>query len=129
MSSSITFCIFFALAVVHVHCQAWTGSPWIPAPNVQQDWMDFNWMERHQANVENSRVNGSNINVLFYGDSVTAGWNSHPALWEQSFGHLGAANYALNGEGTQHVLWRIMNGEVDNISPRVVVLKIGISKQ
>lgn len=123
MTTLVIFCVLFALTVVSG--QPWTGSPWIPAPNVQQDWMTWNWMERFQQNVENSRVNGSNINVLFYGDSIVEGWSWNTALWEASFGRLGAANYGIGGDGTQNVLWRIINGEVDNISPRVVVLKIG----
>lgn len=86
-------------------------------------------MERFQQNVANSRANGSNINVLFYGDSITEGWNDHPALWEQSFGRLGAANYGIAGDGTQHVLWRLFNGDVENLNPRVVVLKIGMLTQ
>ncbi|KAG4068953.1 hypothetical protein HA402_005101 [Bradysia odoriphaga] len=125
MTTLVFLCVFFALTVVHVHGQPWTGSPWVPAPNVQQDWMQWNWMERFQENVANSRVNGSNINVLFYGDSIVEGWGWNTALWEQSFGRLGAANYGIGGDGTQNVLWRIINGEVDNISPRVVVIMIG----
>lgn len=127
MTSGITFCFLLALAVISPTLgQPWTGSPWIPAPNTQQDWMPWSWMERFQENVANSRVNGSNINVLFYGDSIIEGWGWNSALWQQSFGHLGAANYGIGGDGTQNVLWRIINGEVDNISPRVVVLMIGI---
>jgi beta-glucosidase len=30
-------------------------------------------------------------------------------------------------DGTQHVLWRLENGEVDNISPKVAVLLIGVN--
>ncbi|KAJ6637214.1 Platelet-activating factor acetylhydrolase IB subunit alpha2 [Pseudolycoriella hygida] len=121
-----TICIFLALAVISPALgQPWTGSPWIPAPNVQQEWMPWNWMDRFQENVANSRLNGSNINVLFYGDSIVEGWGWNTALWERSFGHLGAANYGIGGDGTQNVLWRIINGEVENISPRIIVIMIG----
>lgn len=129
MTKLITCCVFLALSVISpILGQPWTGSPWIPAPNVQQDWMAWNWMERFQQNVEFSRTNGSNINVLFYGDSIVEGWGWNTALWERSFGHRGAANYGIGGDGTQNVLWRIINGEVDNISPRIIVLMIGMSK-
>jgi len=102
------------------------AQPWIPEPNPQQDWMSWIWTERFQANVEYTRINGSNINVLFYGDSITEGWDYMArSTWDSAYAPLGAANYGIGGDGTQHVLWRIINGEVDNISPRLIVLKIG----
>lgn len=100
------------------------AQPWVPVPNPQQAWMPWNWMARFQANVDNSRVNGSNINVLFYGDSITEGFDWQ--IWNRAFAPLGAANYGIGGDAAQHVLWRIQNGEVDNISPRIVVLMIGM---
>lgn len=33
-------------------------------------------------------------------------------------------NY-FTGDQTQHVLWRILNGEVTGLNPRLIVLKIG----
>jgi lysophospholipase L1-like esterase len=36
-----------------------------------------------------------------------------------------AANFGIGGDQTQHVLWRIQNGELDGIQPKVVMLMIG----
>ena len=36
-----------------------------------------------------------------------------------------AANFGIGGDRTQHVLWRITNGELDGIHPKVCVLMIG----
>ena len=36
-----------------------------------------------------------------------------------------AANFGIGGDRTQHVLWRIQNGELEGIDPKVVVLMIG----
>lgn len=38
---------------------------------------------------------------------------------------LGVANYGISADQTQHVLWRIMNGEIAGLNPRLIVLKIG----
>jgi lysophospholipase L1-like esterase len=65
-----------------------------------------------------------NIELLFLGDSITQGWNDD-ATWKRFYGPRHAANFGIGGDGTQHVLWRIEHGEIEGISPRVVVLMIG----
>jgi lysophospholipase L1-like esterase len=65
------------------------------------------------------------IGVLFLGDSITEGWNKAPHIWEHYFGQYQPANFGIGGDWTQHVLWRIENGELDGISPKVVVFMLG----
>jgi lysophospholipase L1-like esterase len=66
------------------------------------------------------------IGVLFLGDSITFRWRvSAKPIWEKKFGGLEAANFGISRDKTQHVLWRIENGELDGISPKVVVLLLG----
>jgi lysophospholipase L1-like esterase len=65
-----------------------------------------------------------NIDLLFFGDSITAGWGQNE-VWKKYYTPLKAANFGIGGERTQHILWGIENGEVDGISPKVVVLLIG----
>ncbi|HVR86356.1 MAG TPA: GDSL-type esterase/lipase family protein, partial [Planctomycetota bacterium] len=60
--------------------------------------------------------------------SLTDGWRSGAAkkIWDATFGPLKAANFGIPGDRTQHVLWRLQNGELDGIPPpRVVVLLVG----
>ena len=47
------------------------------------------------------------------------------AVWEKNFDPLKAANFGIGGDQTQHVLWRLQNGELDGITPKVAVLMIG----
>lgn len=65
------------------------------------------------------------IGVLFLGDSITAGWGSAKVSWQDHYGKYDPANFGIGGDRTQHVLWRIENGELDGITPKVVVLMIG----
>ncbi len=63
--------------------------------------------------------------LVFLGDSITAGWNSKKDIWETAFGKYKPANFGIGGDRTQHVLWRIENGELEGIKPKGVVLMIG----
>lgn len=89
-----------------------------PAPK------DGKWLERHKGFVEEARRGG--IDVLFLGDSITDAWRSAGRkVWEEHFAPLKAANFGISGDRTQHVLWRLQNGELEGIRPKVVVLMIG----
>lgn len=67
------------------------------------------------------------IDVLFLGDSITAGWANaaRTHIWESFYGKNQPANFGIGGDQTQHVIWRIANGELDGISPKVTVLMLG----
>ena len=72
-----------------------------------------------------ARGKSGQINVLFLGDSITAGWVRAPHIWEHYFGKYQPANFGIGGDQTQHVIWRIEKGELDGITPKVVVLMLG----
>lgn len=65
------------------------------------------------------------IGVLFLGDSITERWKQAPHIWGHYFGKYQPANFGIGGDRTHNVLWRIENGELDGIKPRVVVLMLG----
>jgi lysophospholipase L1-like esterase len=81
------------------------------------------FMEAHQRFVKTAQE--GNADLLFLGDSITAGWNGKKAIWDKAFGQYKPANFGIGGDRTQHVLWRITNGELDGIKPKTVVLMIG----
>jgi lysophospholipase L1-like esterase len=65
--------------------------------------------------------------LLFLGDSITAGWaGGGKNVWAKSFTQWAPVNFGIGGDRTQHVLWRIENGELaDTFKPKVCVLMIG----
>lgn len=82
------------------------------------------WPARHAAKVAETKAGGAEI--IFLGDSITQGWETAgKAAWEKHFAPRKAANYGFGGDSTQHVLWRIRNGEFDGASPKAIVLLIG----
>ncbi len=66
-----------------------------------------------------------NGQLLFLGDSITAGWNGKKEIWEKEFSAYKPINFGIGGDRTQHVLWRITNGELENLKLKGVVLMIG----
>jgi len=63
--------------------------------------------------------------LVFLGDSITAGWGRNQEIWDKAFGAYTPVNFGIGGDRTQHVLWRITNGELEGIAPKAVVLMIG----
>jgi lysophospholipase L1-like esterase len=100
-------------------------APDVAAPKLMPDGR----MNAHFEQLHNSflarRTEGP-IGVLFLGDSITEGWSGPGrTLWQKYYASLNAANFGIGGDQTQHVLWRIENGELDGISPKVLILLIG----
>ncbi|MCD6174440.1 MAG: GDSL family lipase [Planctomycetes bacterium] len=94
-----------------------TNSAVKPAPPHER------WQKRHE--MINERVKQGNVGLLFVGDSITHSWQSQPELWNASFGQWNPVNAGISGDRTQHVLWRLENGTIDGINPKVAVVMIG----
>ncbi len=99
-----------------------TNTALVPVPR------DFptNWMARHVENVAVTARGG--VDILFLGDSITDGrhWDTGGRrIWEKTFAPRHAANFGIGYDRIQNVLWRVENGELDGIDPKVVVLLIG----
>ena len=70
------------------------------------------------------------INVYFAGDSITRRWRAkdYPqflANWNQNFMGWNAANFGWGADNIQNILWRLRNGELDGVHPKVIVLLAG----
>lgn len=79
---------------------------------------------RHEEFLKVAKAGG--IDLLFVGDSITDGWRSAgKAVWEKFFAPLKAANFGISGDRTEHVIWRLRNGELDGIRPKLAVVMIG----
>ena len=94
----------------------------IPAPR------EANWVKRHDGFVAEAAAKKDKVDLLFLGDSITDGWRGKgKAVWEKYYAPRNALNLGIGGDRTQHVLWRLQNGEVTGLKPKVVVLLIGIN--
>ena len=92
-----------------------------PAPRT-----DDAWKQRHALLNQRATNAGSKARVVFIGDSITQGWEgAGKTTWEKRFAPHDAVNLGIGGDRTQHVLWRLDNGNLQSLRPAAVVLMIG----
>ena len=48
-------------------------------------------------------------------------------IWDKMFVPLHCLNFGIGSDQTQHVLWRVQNGELDNFSPKASFLHCWLS--
>lgn len=78
----------------------------------------------HDMFLERIREGGP-VDLLFLGDSITDWWSRRGEGSWLKFAPYRPANFGIAGDRTEHLLWRITNGELEGIQPRVVVIMIG----
>ena len=89
---------------------------------------DANSLVAHSQLLVKAKQGG--IDVYFEGDSITRRWGAtdYPDLlvnWKQNFFGWNAADFGWGGDTTQNILWRLENGELDGVNPKVVVVLAG----
>ena len=96
-----------------------------PSPRADQ-----NSMLAHAQLLEKAKQ--GRIDVYFEGDSITRRWGTSDEQykhflenWRANFFGWNAANFGWGGDTTQNILWRLHNGELDNVNPKIIVLMAG----
>ena len=91
---------------------------------------DQNSMLAHAQLLEKAKQ--GRIDIYFEGDSITRRWGTSDdqykeflANWRQNFFGWNAANFGWGGDTIQNILWRLDNGELDNINPKIIVVLAG----
>ena len=98
--------------------------------DVPQERTDANSRQAHQDLL--AKRGKGQIDLYFVGDSITRRWGAaepkYSALlahWQKSFHGWNAGNFGWGGDTTQNILWRLQNGELDGVNPKVIVLLAG----
>lgn len=102
----------------------------IPVGKLEKDFYD--WDQRHAAVL--AIKDQVKPQVVLIGDSITHFWGGPPdepkgnrgkEAWAATFGDLPVLNLGFGWDRTQNVLYRIQQGELDGLIPRLVVIHIG----
>jgi lysophospholipase L1-like esterase len=70
------------------------------------------------------------IDIYFEGDSITRRWGAtdYPQLlenWKKNFFGWNAADFGWGADRVENILWRLENGELDDVNPKAIVLLAG----
>jgi len=107
----------------HLPQMAFAQDAYQPMPRT-----DANSKLAHEQMVANLKK--GRIDVYFSGDSITRRWRAtdYPqflANWNENFFGWNAANFGWGADTIQNILWRLQNGELEGVHPKVIVLLAG----
>lgn len=119
-------CVIFAASML--------GAGELPASlkSEPQQRDSYNWAERHAAVLERNKT--LNPAYVFFGDSITHWWGGEPKCvmpvfgadsWEKLFGKHPVTNCGFGFDYIDNAYYRVENGELDGISPRVILVNLG----
>jgi lysophospholipase L1-like esterase len=92
---------------------------------------DLSWKARHEAKL--LEASSRPVHLVLLGDSITANYElkgpeplrDYRGVWRRYYADRYALNLGFSGDGTRHLLWRIIHGEIAGIAPKVAVVLIG----
>ena len=91
---------------------------------------DANSLLAHEQLV--AKAKAGRIDLYFVGDSITRRWGTSDtayrefyANWKTNFNGWNAGNFGWGADSIQNILWRLTNGELDGVNPKVIVLLAG----
>jgi lysophospholipase L1-like esterase len=84
------------------------------------------WLD-HFAKCVNAARALPRLDVVCDGDNFTAFtyWDMKPSLLASRFPKLNFMDFGSMGETTQSILWRLQNGQMDGLHPRLILLLVG----
>jgi len=104
--------------VIPVVVSAAQPSTTVPEQRSTPEWR----AERHAEKVAQAKA--GDIDFVMIGDSITHNWEKQKT-YNERFAPYKTLNLGVGGATTQTVLWRLQNGEIDGIAPKLVTLMIG----
>ena len=82
------------------------------------------WVARVQTSLDATK--GKHFDLIFDGDSITDFWQSRGKdVWVQHYGSRNAVDFGISADKVENLLWRLQEGQVDGLDPKLVVLMIG----
>jgi len=82
------------------------------------------WRTRHEA--INARAKEGHVDLIYIGDSIVRSWMwDGTPVWDHYYAKRNGMILGMTGDRTEQVLWRLQNGNIDGISPKLAIVMIG----
>jgi lysophospholipase L1-like esterase len=85
----------------------------------------------HEWHLTKAKLGKGKIDVYVQGDSIMRRWGVDAevepnyakfyAIWKETFWGYNAADFAWGADTIQNILWRMRNGELDDVNPKVTI--------
>lgn len=109
-------------------CPDWRTVAVTPAM-LNESWSIDWWLPRHRQKLDDAKrmvAEGRSPQLVFIGDSITQGWEKEgKEIWQQYYAGYDALGLGFGGDRTENVLWRLQNGAVEGLDPKLAVLMVG----
>jgi lysophospholipase L1-like esterase len=123
-------CPLSVRAILIDHAQT-AQSSLTPVTQQREIYGDVSWLERHEQILERNKT--VKPELVFLGDSITHFWSGEPlsyrptdaASWKTASNGLVVTNLGYGFDYIENALWRVQHGELDGISPKLIVINIG----
>ena len=124
-------------AAISVPLHAQTNAPGTNAPAVVEPEVHVNHAiipvprtgsitNRQSQVLQRAKDASGEYDLEFIGDSITQGWEGGgKKVWAEFYGKRKCLNFGVSGDGTQHVLWRFGQGQLDGVKAKVAIVMIG----
>ena len=111
-------------ARAELRCNSFFTEHPVAAPQARVDTWAVNSFNRI-----NFQIKTLPYKVLFFGDSIIERWllplwDAKP-VWDANMPQRGVLNAAVSGDRTEHLRWRLDNGNLDGPPPKGVILMMG----
>lgn len=113
--------VFFVFVVFLSGCAPHKENP----AAIGTDKLDNNWWkERHERVLSQLKKDPK---LILIGNSITHMLDDSTCIpiWEKYLNQYRAVNMGFSGDRTENVIWRLQNGEIDGIHPKLANLMIG----
>ena len=120
LHTRVTAIAVSALACLTAHAAELESTTPVPAKTNSEQWWNGNCT---RIDEDIKKLEGK-IDVAFVGDSITARWRNSEN-WTKHWGGYRSINMGIGGDATQHVLWRLQNGDLEGYKAKLFVVMIG----
>lgn len=111
--------------------EMWSVTP-MPGYISWSSLTDTVWFGKHERLMASAKEI-PNTEIVLLGDAFTQRWGDgaekEPLIpaWQKQFAQHKTLNFGITAERTENLLWRLDHGALDGLSPKVVVLNIGMN--